>query len=112
TPICKTPFCCRPVTHARQRQLITPQEEAVLQTTIRAGSVKAGDLEAVMPDLSSSQRTYQIRKLLEAGMLQPIREGARQYTLGFTHNMLLRGVVKALTDQGFVPPALVDANMA
>ena len=84
----------------------------MLQTTIRADSVKAGDLEAVMPDLSSSQRTYQIRKLLEAGMLQPIREGARQYTLGFTHNMLLRGVVKALTDQGFVPPALVDANMA
>jgi hypothetical protein len=39
-------------------------------------------------------------------MLQPIREGARQYTLGFTHNTLLRGVVKALTDQGFVPPAL------
>ena len=30
----------------------------------------------------------------------------RQYTLGFTHNTLLRGVVKALTDQGFVPPAL------
>ncbi len=84
----------------------------MLQTTIRAGSVKAGDLEAVMPGLSSSQRTYQIRKLLEAGMLQPIREGACQYTLGFTHNMLLRGAVKALTDQGFVPPALVDANMA
>ncbi len=30
----------------------------------------------------------------------------RQYTLGFTHNTLLRGVVNALTDQGFVPPAL------
>ena len=47
-----------------------------------------------------------MRKLVEGGMLQPVREGARQYTLGFTHNMLLRGVVKALTDQGFVSPAL------
>ncbi len=56
--------------------------------------------------LNAGQRTYQIRKLVESGMLQPVREGARQYTLGFTHNMLLRGVVKALTDQGFVPPAL------
>ena len=94
------------VAHARERQLITPQEEAVLQTTIRAGLVKAGDLERAMPGLNAGQRTYQIRKLVESGMLQPIREGARQYTLGFTHNTLLRGVVKALTDQGFVPPAL------
>jgi len=92
--------------HARERQFITPQEEMVLQTTIRAGTVKAGDLQAALPGLNAGQRTYQIRKLVESGMLQPIREGARQYTLGFTHNMLLRGVVKALSDQGFVPPAL------
>ncbi|WP_374437841.1 Fic family protein [Inhella sp.] len=94
------------VAHARERRLITSQEEAVLQATIRAGLVKAGDLEAALPGLSASQRTYQIRKLVEGGMLQPVRPGARQYTLGFTHNMLLRGVVKALTDQGFVSPAL------
>lgn len=61
-----------------------------------------------MPSLNAGQRTYQIRKLVESGMLQPVREGARQYTLGFTHNMLLRGVVKALTDQGLVPPALAE----
>ncbi|MCO5977035.1 Fic family protein [Ideonella oryzae] len=95
------------VAHARERQLITHQEEAVLQATLRAGTVKAGDLETALPGLNASQRTYQIRKLVESGMLQPVRPGARQYTLGFTHNMLLRGVVKALTDQGFVPPALV-----
>lgn len=94
------------VAQARERQLITPQEEAVLQATIRAGIVKAGDLVTAMPGLNASQRTYQIRKLVDSGMLQPIREGARQYTLGFTHSTLLRGVVKALTDRGFVPPAL------
>lgn len=94
------------VAQARERQLITPQEEAVLQATIRAGIVKAGDLVAAMPGLNASQRTYQIRKLVDSGMLQPIRDGARQYTLGFAHSTLLRGVVKALTDRGFVPPAL------
>lgn len=66
----------------------------------------AGDLEAALPGMNANQRTYQVRKLLDAGMLQPVRPGARQYTLGFTHNRLLRGVVKTLTDQGFVPPAL------
>jgi Fic family protein len=94
------------VSHARSRQLITAQEEAVLATTVKAGVVKSGDLEAAMPGLNPNQRTYQIRKLVDSGMLQPVKEGARQYSLGFTHNMLLRGVVHALREQGFIPDAL------
>ncbi len=94
------------VAHARERELITAQEMAVLVRTIRAGVVKTGDLEAAMPGLNANQRTYQVRKLLESGMLQPIRPGARQYTLGFSHNMLLRGVVKTLADEGFIPAAV------
>jgi Fic family protein len=95
------------VNYARERQQITPLEQAVLTTTIKAGTVKAGDLEAAMPDLNANQRTYQIRKLVDGGMLQPINPGARQYSIGFSHNMLLRGVVRALTDEGFIPAALV-----
>jgi Fic family protein len=94
------------VAHARQRQLITAQEEAMLAITVKAGVVKAGDLEAAMPGLTPNQRTYQIRKLVDGGMLQPIKPGARQYSIGFTHNLLLRGVVRALTDQGFISDAL------
>lgn len=94
------------VIHARERQQITPLEHAVLSTTIKAGTVKAGDLEAAMPDLNANQRTYQIRKLVDGGMLQPTKPGARQYSIGFSHNMLLRGVVRALTDEGFIPAAL------
>lgn len=95
------------VNYARERELITPLEQAVLTTTIKAGTVKAGDLEAAMPDLNANQRTYQIRKLVDGGMLQPINPGARQYSIGFSHNMLLRGVVRALTDEGFIPAAVV-----
>jgi Fic family protein len=100
------------VAFARERQHITAQEEAVLATTIRAGVVKAGDLEAVLPGLNANQRTYQIRKLVEGGMLQPIKAGARQYSIGFSHNMLLRGVVRALTDEGFIPAALAAPEVA
>ncbi len=94
------------VAFARERQHITAQEAAVLATTIKAGVVKAGDLEAVLPSLNANQRTYQIRKLVEGGMLQPLKAGARQYSIGFSHNMLLRGVVRALTHEGFIPAAL------
>lgn len=92
--------------HARQRQLVTPAEEAVLSFTIKAGVVKAGDLAGAMPGLNSAQRTYQVGKLVASGMLQPLKPGARQYAIGFSHNILLRGVIRALADQGFIPPAL------
>lgn len=94
------------VVFARQRQLVTPQEEAVLAATIKAGVVKSGDLEGPLRGLNANQRTYQIRKLVDAGMLEPIKEGARQYTIGFSNNLLLRGVIHALTDEGFIPAAL------
>jgi hypothetical protein len=45
------------VAHARQRQLITVQEEAVLAATVKAGVVTAGDLEGVLPGLNANQRT-------------------------------------------------------
>ncbi|HCZ14869.1 MAG TPA: cell filamentation protein Fic, partial [Candidatus Accumulibacter sp.] len=55
---------------------------------------------------SVAQRTYQIRKLVERKMLMPIKEGARQYTLGFSNSYLLRGIVRALSAEGFIPAAL------
>lgn len=92
--------------YARQRELLTQLEERVLLATARAGVVKASDLKSAMPDMNETQRTYQIRKLVERGMLAPIREGARQYTIGFSNNFLIRGVIRALSVEGFIPDAL------
>lgn len=94
--------------YARERELLTKLEEQVLLTTARAGIAKAGALKDVMSDMSDAQRTYQIRKLVERGMLVPIREGARQYTIGFSNNYLIRGVILALTEEKFIPDALVS----
>lgn len=92
--------------HARERQLITQQEEAILRIAIKKGIAKSADLSTAMPDLTSTQRTYQIKKLVERKMLQPLNEGGRQYILGFSNNYLIRGVIKALTTEGFIPAAL------
>lgn len=92
--------------HAKERQLVTDLEEAVLRIAARKGVTKAADLAAAMPDLSSAQRTYQIRKLVERKMLQPINPGARQYTIGFSNNVLMRGIILALSNEGFIPAPL------
>jgi Fic family protein len=90
--------------YAKERQLITTMEERVLHITAKNGVAKAADLAAAMPEMSAAQRTYQIKKLVERTMLQPIKEGARQYTIGFSNNYLLRGVIRALSAEGFTAP--------
>lgn len=92
--------------YAQDRELITERERKVLQIAAQKGVVKAKDIGKAMPGLSTAQRTYQIRKLVEADMLQPIKSGARQYIFGFSNNNLIRGVIQALTEEGFISASL------
>jgi len=92
--------------HAAERKLITAMEERVLRIAARKGVAKAADLAEAMPDMNDAQRTYQLRKLVAQKMLQPLTEGARRYTVGFSNNYLMRGVIHALSNEGFIPPAL------
>jgi len=92
--------------YARDRELITAMEEKILHIASRNGVAKASDFSVVMPNMTAAQRTYQIKKLIERNMLKPIKDGARQYTIGFTNNYLMRGVIHALTAEGFVPNSL------
>lgn len=39
-------------------------------------------------------------------MLRPIEPKARQYTLGFDNNFLMRGVIHALAQEGFISAPL------
>ena len=94
------------IAYAKERQLITPAETGVLHIGAQKGIAKAADLAAAMPGMSAAQRTYLIKKLVERRMLQPIKEGARQYTLGFSNSFLLRGIVRALAAEGFITPTI------
>jgi Fic family protein len=86
------------------RKWVTPEEAALLQRGIAAGEFKANDLGP-----ATRQRTHLIQKLLKNKMIRPLKEGGRTYSISFTNNYLLRGVVKALEDKGFIPP-LVKAG--
>jgi Fic family protein len=91
---------------SRTRQLITPDEFHILSEVVRLGTARSADLAQAMPQLSTAQRTYQIRKLVERHMLQPVNNGARQYSISFTNNYLLRSVIHCLSAEGFIPAAL------
>ena len=86
-----------------ERGLINPLESKVLKRCVELGTIKAGDLRTVLPDLKPTQVTYQIGKLIERGLLQPLEEGARTYTAKFSNSYLIRGVIKVLREDGFIP---------
>jgi Fic family protein len=96
--------------YAKERELITAMEEKILHIAAKNGVAKAADLAVVMPTMNAAQRTYQIKKLVERNMLKPIKEGARQYTIGFSNSYLMRGVVRSLSNEGFIPSALDDMD--
>lgn len=91
---------------SRERQLITQDDFHLLSEVVRLGTARSADLARAQPKLNTTQRSYQIRKLVESKMLQPVSEGARRYTISFTNNYLLRGVIHALSLEGFIPKAL------
>ena len=86
-----------------ERGLINLLESKVLKRSVELGTIKAGDLRAVLPDLKPTQVTYQLGKLIERGLLQPVEEGARTYTAKFSNSYLIRGVIKVLREEGFIP---------
>ncbi|WP_054176690.1 Fic family protein [Citrobacter sp. CtB7.12] len=86
-----------------ERGLINSLESKVLKRSVELGTIKAGDLRAVLPDLKPTQVTYQLGKLIERGLLQPVEEGARTYTAKFSNSYLIRGVIKVLREEGFIP---------
>lgn len=85
------------------RGLINPLESKVLKRAVDLGTIKAGDLRTVLPDLKPAQVTYQLGKLIDRGLIQPVEEGARTYTAKFSNSSLIRGVIQVLREQGFIP---------
>lgn len=95
--------------YSKARKLLTDQEEKIIGMAITRKQFKALDVNDVLPELSNRQRTYLITKLNDQQMIRPIREGSRTYTINFTNNYLLRGVVNALENEGFIQPMIKSA---
>jgi Fic family protein len=94
--------------YALEHEHITDREYAILQAVVKDKSmcIKSGDLEEIIGKESPVQRSRIIRRLKEKNMLVPLKDSGRIYTIGFVNNYLLRGVIHALRQNGFVPDSL------
>ena len=91
------------ISHSLERKYITDVEAKILRKVIDIQVVQAGDLKEFFAGKHSAEVSRQIKKLIDKKMLVPEKEGARKYILRFDNNYLLRGLIKALGEKGFLP---------
>lgn len=100
--------------YAQEYSLITSREYLVLKEVIKNDSMtlKSSDLIKILGEVSSVQRSRIIGRLKEKGILLPLKPKGRIYTIGFKNNYLLRGVLKALEENGFISPFLNSSKIS
>lgn len=88
---------------ALDRKYITEKEYKILGLAVKIKVIRASDIKEIFPQKSSAEISRSIRKLRDKKMLQPEGQGKRKYTLGFENNYLLRGIIRMLDQEDFLP---------
>ncbi len=86
-----------------ERKLITETETKVLKRAADLQLLQAKDLKDIFVGKHGSEISRQIAKLLEKKMLKTHHKYPRKYMLRFDNSYLLRGIIGALGDKGFLP---------
>ncbi len=83
---------------------ITRLEHEILKKAVlsRDMEIVSGDIEPLMPGKLPAERSRSLARLKRKKMLVPIKRNGRKYVISFFHNYLLRGVIDALKEEGFV----------
>lgn len=91
-----------------EREHITQREFDILRAVAKSENmtIRSSNLEKVIGQESSVQRSRILKRLREKKMLQPLPKKSRVYTTGFVNNYLLRGIFHVLGKNGFVPASL------
>jgi len=88
---------------SHERKLITATEAKVLRKVAEKQIVRSADLQEVLSVKHKSDISRIIARLRNKKMVVPVEEGKRKYTLRFDNNYLLRGIIQALDEKGFLP---------
>lgn len=87
-----------------ERKHITDIEAKILNVAIeKREGFKNADLKKVFPKRVPADISRLIRSLKENRMLSTLPNNKRKYTINFDNNYLLRGVLFALDNEGFLP---------
>lgn len=93
------------INYSLERKFINNKEGKILKKALDAKNqeLKASDLKGIFPTKIPAAISREINELKKKNMFLPVEENARRYIISFSNNYLLRGIIKALGDKGFLP---------
>ena len=92
------------ITFSLERRHITDIEAKILNVAIeKREGFKNADLKKVFPKRIPADISRLIRSLKDNRMLSALPNNKRKYTINFDNNYLLRSVLYALDNEGFLP---------
>ncbi len=86
-----------------QRKLVTDIELQILKRAVEKQVLRASDIKDLFPGKHPVEVSRNIKRLVNNKMLVPETQNARKYVIRFDNNYLLRGIIKMLDEEGFLP---------
>jgi Fic family protein len=92
------------ISYIAERQMISDLDSRILRriASIDEQVFVAGDIKDIIGTKYSSEVSRVLRRLKQSGFLSALEKSPRKYYLRFDNNYLLRGIMNALYDEGFV----------
>jgi len=91
------------INYSLDRKYITDIEAKILKKAAEKQVFQALDLKDIFQGKAGSEISRQIKRLIDKKMIMQENEGSRKYLLRFDNSFLLRGIMKALDEKGFLP---------
>jgi Fic family protein len=91
------------ISNALEHRTITEVEAKILKLVIEREEIKNSDVKAIYPHRNTADISRLIRNLKGKKMLVSKQDNPRKYLISFSNNFLLRGIINALEENGFLP---------
>jgi Fic family protein len=91
------------IEYSKNMKYVDNIEYKILSTTVDKQTIQNSDIQNILKEKHITSISRYIKKLREKSMLVSELDNTRRYHINFTNNFLIRGVIRSLEEQGFIP---------
>lgn len=89
--------------YSLKMKYIDEEDHQILKKAAEQQTIQAGDLKPIFKNVHATTISRKIKGLREKKMLVPEQAGSNKYHLNFSTNFLIRGIIKMLEKEDFIP---------
>ncbi|MBP2833249.1 Fic family protein [Aquimarina sp. U1-2] len=91
------------LSYSLKMKYIDEEEFLILKIAAQKKVIQAGDLKTILKKVHQTTISRKIRSLKEKKMLKAESKNGNKYHLNFVNNFLIRGMINALGNEGYIP---------